>query len=52
VSKGEVNPAFWTVDFDDVLRLGIICLVNLVEGYEWGGDRVGGVLQNLNWWII
>jgi hypothetical protein len=39
-------PTTWTVGFDDVLRIGAIYLVDLVEIMDVGGDLVGWILQN------
>jgi hypothetical protein len=37
----------WTIDFDGVLSLGAICIVDLAE-VECGCDLFGRVLHNLN----
>jgi hypothetical protein len=37
----------WIIDFDGVLSLGAICLVDLAE-VQCGSNLVGCVLHNLN----
>jgi hypothetical protein len=36
VSKREDYSAIWTIDFNSVLSLGVICLVDLVEIMDVG----------------